>query len=60
MTTTGTSGKGLCGGAQLPQGRGGHGGVIVQLIGEDGAHDPPPPLEGQGQEALQLLVARIH
>ena len=48
------------GGAHLPQGRKGHGGIIVQLIGADVAHDPPPPPEGQGQQALHLLVPRIH
>ena len=27
---------------------------------EDRPRDPPPPLEGQGQEALHLLVPRVH
>ncbi len=53
-------GKGPCGGAQLRQGRSGHGGVIVELVVEDGPHDPPPPLEGKGQAVLHLLVPRIH
>jgi hypothetical protein len=48
-------GKGPCGGAQLPQGRIGCGDVTVQLIGVDGAHDPPPLLQGQGQPAFHLL-----
>ena len=52
--------KGPCGGAHLPHGRKRHGGVIVQLIGVDGEHDPPPPLEWQGQETLHLLVPGIH
>jgi len=53
-------GKAPFGGAQLPQGRVGRGDVTVQLIGVDGAHDPPAPLEGQRQSAFHLLVARVH
>ena len=44
---------------RLPHGRKGHGGVSVQLIGEDRADDPPSPPGGQGQGAFQRLVPRV-